>query len=368
MHAPSVGEGLQARVVLERLRAARPDVQIAYTYFSPSATTFAASVPADVREYLPIDSTRSVRRALDALRPTALVFSKLDVWPTLVAEARARGVRLGLVSGTVGPASSRLRAPARALLGEAYAALDIAGAVAADDAARLTTLGVQPDRVRVTGDTRHDQVWARARAVDLSSPFLMRLASNHPTLVAGSTWPSDEHVLLASWLEVRRALPTARLMIAPHEPNESYLTPIEAWAAKHGVTLRRLGQLNDNVTPDVMLVDRVGVLGELYALATCAYVGGGFHSAGLHSVLEPAAFGAPVIVGPRHANSADALRLLSVGGAQSCANAASLASQLIRWLSDRPERDRAGQRASRVVEAGLGAADRSLQLVLELLA
>ncbi|MGQ0639765.1 MAG: 3-deoxy-D-manno-octulosonic acid transferase [Gemmatimonadaceae bacterium] len=367
MHAPSVGEGLQARVVLERLRAERPDVQIAFTYFSPSATGFATSVPADVREYLPIDATRSVRRALEALRPNALVFSKLDVWPTLAAEAKARGVRLGLISGTVAQASSRLRAPAKALLREAYAALDIAGAIAADDAERLVTLGVRQPGIRVTGDTRYDQAWARARASDLSSPFLVRLASSRPTLVAGSTWPSDERRLLHAWLEVRRALPGARIIIAPHEPTEPHLTPIESWAAQHGISLRRLSQLGDSITPDVLLVDRVGVLGDLYALATCAYVGGGFHSAGLHSLLEPAAFGAPVVVGPRHAESADAQVLLSLGAAVSCDDAQAMAAQLLRWLSDRPERDRAGQRASRVVEGGLGAADRSLALVLELL-
>jgi 3-deoxy-D-manno-octulosonic-acid transferase len=368
MHAPSVGEGLQARVVLERLRAQRPDVQIAYTYFSPSATAFAASVPADIREYLPIDTRRSVRRALEALRPAALVFSKLDVWPTLAAEAKRRGVRLGLVSGTVAAASSRLRGPARALLHDAYGALDLAGAVGPDDAERLVSLGVPPQRVRVTGDTRYDQVWARSRAADLSSPFLTRLASARPTLIAGSTWPSDESVVLASWLDVRRVVPTARLIVAPHEPTERHLTPIEEWAGGHGLTVRRLGNLDGSVTPDVLLVDRVGVLGELYAVATCAYVGGGFHGAGLHSVIEPAAFGVPVLFGPRHANSADAEKLRNAAGAVSVADARAMATQLVRWLGDLPERDRAGQRAARVVEAGLGAAERSCDLVIELLA
>ena len=368
MHAPSVGEGLQARVVLERLRERRPDVQIAFTFFSPSAENFSASVPADVRDYLPIDTARDVRRALTALRPTALVFSKLDVWPVLTAEASARGVRVGLISGTVGPESSRLRAPARALLGDAYAALDVAGAIATTDAQRLVTLGARQERVRVTGDSRCDQVWARARATDLSSPLLTRLSSARPTLVAGSTWPSDEAVLLPAWLRVRKSLPAARLIIAPHEPTETHLTPIEQWAAKHDLVLRRLGQLDDSVAADVLLVDRVGVLGELYAIALCAYVGGGFHRAGLHSVLEPAAFGAPVLFGPRHTNSADAAALLAAGGAESAMTSAAVAAQLLRWLGDRPERDRAGQRASRVVEAGLGAADRSCDLVLELLA
>jgi 3-deoxy-D-manno-octulosonic-acid transferase len=369
MHAPSVGEGLQARVVLERVRAARPDIQIAFTFFSPSAEGFAASVPADVRDYLPIDGRRAVRRAMDALRPTALVFSKLDVWPVLTAEAQTRGVRLGLVSGTVSAGSSRLGASAQALLHDAYAALDIAGAIAPNDAARLVTLGVRGDRVRVTGDARYDQVWARARGTDLSSPLLIRLGSARPTLVAGSTWPNDEAVLFPAWLALRRAMRTARLVIAPHEPTERHLTPIERWAAQHGLILQRLGggDLSASVDADVLLVDRVGVLGDLYALANCAYVGGGFHAAGLHSVLEPAAFGAPVLFGPRHTASSDAQSLLTARGAVAVAQPAALAAQLIRWLGDPPERNRAGQRASRVVEAGLGAADRSCELVLELL-
>lgn len=367
MHAPSVGEGLQARVVLERLRARRPDAQIAYTWFSPSAERFAATVPADVRDYLPLDTAADARRILDTLRPSALVFSKLDVWPVLAAHAADRGVRLGLVSGTVAPGSSRLGRGARWLLHDAYARLDLAGAIAADDADRLVRLGVQRERVRVTGDARYDQVWARARATDLSSPLLRRLAGSRPTLVAGSTWPSDEKVLFPAWLEVRRSV-DARLIIAPHEPTESHLTPIEAWAQHSGLTLRRLSQHDDAVAADVVLVDRVGVLGELYALAACAFVGGGFHAAGLHSVLEPAAFGAPVLFGPRHGNSADAGALLAAGGGNAAGDERALAAALLRWLGDRPERDRAGQRAVRLVESGLGAAERSCDLVLELLA
>ena len=367
MHAPSVGEGLQARVVLERVRAKRPDLQIAYTYFSPSAEGFAASVPADVRDYLPLDNARDVRRALNALAPSALVFSKLDVWPMLTAVAHARHVRLGLVSGTVAPDSSRLRAGSRALLRGAYATLDLVGAITPNDATRLERLGVRSERIRVTGDARYDQVWARARATDLSAPLLKRLASARPTLVAGSTWPKDQAVLFPAWREVRRLIPGAFLIIAPHEPIESHLQPVERWAESERLLLRRLGQLDGAAMPDVVLVDRVGVLGDLYALAQCAYVGGGFHAAGLHSVLEPAAFGAPVIFGPRHTNTIDAAALIETGGAASVKDAQSLAAQLVRWLGDRPERDRAGQRASRLVESGIGAADRSADLVLELL-
>src|SRR5713101_1377994 len=113
VHAPSVGEGLQAKPVLEALRAERPQWQLAYTFFSPSAERLARTLPVDVADYLPFDRLGEVEAALDALQPRALVFSKLDVWPELTLAAARRGVQLGLISATVAPHSSRLRWPAR---------------------------------------------------------------------------------------------------------------------------------------------------------------------------------------------------------------------------------------------------------------
>src|SRR5687768_16267392 len=107
MHAPSVGEGLQARVVIDLVRERRPDIQIAYTFFSPSAESFAKSLLVDFADYLPFDTAGDAAAVVQSLRPTALVFSKLDVWPMLVAEAARRNVRLGLISGTVSEVSSR---------------------------------------------------------------------------------------------------------------------------------------------------------------------------------------------------------------------------------------------------------------------
>lgn len=366
MHAPSVGEGLQARPVLERLRATRPDLQLAYTHFSPSAEAFAARLDVDFHDYLPFDASTAVRAALDALQPAALIFSKGDVWPTLTREARARRVRLGLISATLSPASSRRSGVAAAMLREAYESLDAVGAIDSDDGERLTQLGVRPDVVDVTGDTRYDQVWARTAAVDRASPVLSSLDSARPTLVAGSTWPADERVLLAAWSMLRLQVANARLIIAPHEPTPAHLEPIERWAEQMGLTHARLTAA-DARTADVVIVDRVGVLGDLYALATVAFVGGGFHAAGLHSVVEPAAFGAPIIFGPRWKMSRDAGLLLRANGAVTESDARGAAARLQEWLTSAEARRHAGDRAREVVRAGLGAADRTLALVTRLL-
>jgi 3-deoxy-D-manno-octulosonic-acid transferase len=352
--------------VLQLARARRPDLQLAYTFFSPSAATFARGLAVDFADYLPFDTAGDAAAALDALRPRAVVFSKLDVWPVLAAAAAERGVGLGLTSATLADASSRRGVLASRLLRSAYARLDAVGAIDPRDAERLVALGVPPDRVTVTGDTRYDQVWARAQGVDRATGPVSELTSDRPTLVAGSTWPADERPLLAAWREVRARVSGARLLIAPHEPTPSHLDPIERWAAAERIAAARLSE-RDAPTADVVIVDRVGVLGDLYALADVAYVGGGFHAAGLHSVLEPAAFGAPVLFGPRFVNSRDAGLLIAAGGARSVADERALAAVLVEWLADAAARAAAGSRAHELVRSGLGAAERSWQLVLRLL-
>ena len=362
MHAPSVGEGLQARPVLEIARARRPDLQLAYTYYSPSAVGFARGLDVDFRDYLPFDTPGDARVALDALRPAALVFSKLDVWPVITHEARSRGVRLGLISATLARGSSRRSRAASALLRDAYAALEVVGAVDDADADRLVQLGVRSNVIVVTGDTRYDQVWLRAQRVDRSTPMLARLRSSRPTIVAGSTWPADEAVLLPAFDALRRAGANARLIIAPHEPSVQHVAGITDMAKRAKFATAQLDE-PDALGADIVVIDRLGVLGDLYALADVAYVGGGFHSAGLHSVLEPAAFGIPVLFGPQHHGSRDAALLAQRGAGASVANESELCRRLRAWITDAAARREAGNYARALVRSGLGAADRSFELV-----
>src|SRR5690606_28009400 len=183
-----------------------------------------------------------------------------------------------------------------------YRRLDAVGAVAQGDAERLASLGVASDRIRVTGDARFDQVWARVAALGgeaalVERPLLRRLHDpDVETIVAGSTWPADEARLVPAYARACGEIPL-RLIIAPHEPTPAHLTGLEARLGEAGLRHARLAEVerNDGPLPDVVVVDRVGVLAELYAVARIAYVGGGFGNAGLHSVIEPAALGVPVI-------------------------------------------------------------------------
>jgi 3-deoxy-D-manno-octulosonic-acid transferase len=372
-HAASVGEGRQAEAVLRILRTRRPRWQIAYTFSSSSAERFAAGLGADFSWYLPPDTRRDVGAALAALRPTALVFSATDVWPELVRAARERGVRLGMISAALSPASSRRGALARAFLGEAYAGLDLVGATDEADAERLVALGVRPAAIRVTGDSRHDSAASRAAATDRSSPTLTALGrSGAWILVAGSTWPADERQLLPAVAGARRVGASLRMVIAPHEPTAEHLAELERRLSSTSPTGRTVrlsalerGEVGDDW--DACIVDRIGILADLYAIAAVAYVGGGFHRAGLHAVIEPAAHGVPVLFGARWRGSRDARLLIEAGAARDARDAVELEDAIAHWWRDETARAAAGAAARAVVDRGKGAAERSADLVIELL-
>jgi 3-deoxy-D-manno-octulosonic-acid transferase len=194
-------------------------------------------------------------------------------------------------------------------------------------------------------------------------------------LVAGSTWPADEAVLLPALARWLRETPNARCLIAPHEPTAAHLAPVTRWAEAEGLPLRRLTDVEAARTDAhalddswrVLLVDRVGVLGDLYALATAAFVGGGFHAAGLHSVLEPAAFGVPVLFGPRHRNAREAGALLDRGAAVSVGDREALHWQLAHWSVDEAARGTAGEAARQFVLENRGSTARVVTLLEALL-
>lgn len=366
MHAPSVGEGLQAIAVLSRLRARHPEWQILYTHFSPSAERLAGKAPADISDYLPYDLPGAVDSLLAALRPTALVFSKLDLWPELATRAAAHGTAVGLIAATVSPVSGRSRWPARALTRPGYAAVRAAGAIAAEDAERLAHLGVPAGRIEVLGDPRFDSAAEIVAAVASDDPLLDWGRGAH-TLVAGSTWPFDEAVLLEAFAAVYRTHPAARLVLAPHEPTEAHLEQVERMAARFGApTPVRMARAAGPVP--CLLVDRIGVLARIYGGGAMAYVGGGFGRAGLHSVLEPAAWALPATFGPWWSNSREAGLLLDAGAAvalppRSHGAALRLAAVWRGWLDGEALRRQAGTAALGVVNAGLGAADRQAELI-----
>jgi 3-deoxy-D-manno-octulosonic-acid transferase len=369
-HAASAGEGLQAEAVLRELRRRCPECQVVYTHFSPSAAGLASRIEADAADYLPYDIPGNVDRLLSALKPDLLVFAKLDLWPELSTRASSSGADVVIIAGTVSPGSSRLRWPARSLLRPGYSVVTAAAAVSSEDASRLAQLGVNPERIRTLGDPRFDSVVEKVAATNAQDP-LLRFGLGAPTLVAGSTWPADDAVLLRAYAGLRGTYPHARLILVPHEPVVHHLEQIERAASDASLPPPvRLSAAT--IAPSLLLVDRVGVLAALYGAGTMAYVGGGFGRAGLHSVLEPAAWSLPVVFGPQWTNSRDAALLLDEAAGTALpkgrvAAAAALERVWRDWIRNESNRIEQGKKARQVVERGRGASESSAEMLRQLI-
>jgi 3-deoxy-D-manno-octulosonic-acid transferase len=365
LHAPSVGEALMAQAIIAELRQRQPDVQVAFTFFSPSAERILGRVGADISAYLPWDTAASARELLGLLEPAAIAFVRTEIWPVLTREAAAAGVPCLLVNAVLSDGSGRMGSAARFLLGPAYGRLAAIGAVDAEDATRFPLLGTPSARVHVTGDARFDQVEARIQALDRDAPLLARLRAAGPLLVAGSTWSHDHQRLLPA-IAPLLAAGRLKVVLAPHEPSPAQLEELERALRGAGIVFQRLAVIEAEPAmplPPVTVVDRVGILADLYAAADLAFVGGGFGAQGLHSVVEPAALGVPVLYGPRFGNSLEAGRLQAEGGGFVVRDADQLAQRIATLLLPE-ERRHAAERARRFVDGRLGGAGSNAALIL----
>lgn len=371
-HAPSVGEGLQARAVIEALRERIPDVQIVYTFFSPSAEELARTMHAEVATYLPWDLQSPSAAVLDALEPDLLVFTKTEVWPILTAEASIRGVPVAIVGAAVPLGAGRMRRPVRKWMESTWACLSLGCANTESDSRGLRELGVPDKAVTATGDPGVDSAASRFAAAPEAADWLTPLQEDpRPVVVAGSTWPADEAVLLPALKTVRTEVATLRTIIAPHEPTESRVASLLSELRRDGWRAETLGRVEAEGSAegiDAVVVDRVGVLAHLYALGSVSYVGGGFHGDGLHSVLEPAAAAKPIVFGPQHQNARAAEELVTAGGAKIAQDADALAREVQNWLTDEVECDRTGRLSRGYIDVHLGAADRTAELLDGLIA
>ncbi|MGD8494693.1 MAG: glycosyltransferase N-terminal domain-containing protein [Gemmatimonadales bacterium] len=368
LHGASAGELAGAAPIVARLRDRRPEMQLVVTYSSPSGEAAARRLRPDHQGFVPLDLLGHTAPAIAALRPSALVYAKHDVWPHLTAAARAHSVPVALVNATVRPGSGRLRRPGRAVLRRAYAALDAVGAVAEADRDRLVALGVRPGVIEVTGDASFDQALARLEDAGAQARRLPPQVSGVLRLIAGSTWPEDEEFLV----EAAANLEALELVLVPHEPTPEAVTRIRNLVSERlGRPIRLYSRLDETEAPrgrpgeapPPLVVDAVGFLAQLYPEGDAAYVGGGLAGTGLHSVVEPAAAGRPVLFGSRH-DRWEAVALVDAEAA--CEVDPTNVYAVLVSLMDARRRRRMGDAARNCVMARAGADERGAALVRRL--
>ncbi len=311
VHVASLGEFEQGRPLIEGFRQRYPSAWVVLSFFSPSGYEVRRHYPgADVVCYLPADTRRNARDFLDIVRPDIALFVKYDFWANYLFDLKRRRVPTLLVSGLFRPQQPFFQSWG-GLWRQMLLCFSHIFTQNEDSAALIRSLGIKA--VSVAGDTRVDRALQLAHdASPLPKPPLPA------DVIAGSTWPVDEALLLKVIHHPHMA--HLRWIIAQHEPNEQHLATFTAQLRRPWAYYSRW----DGQQPvEVLVIDSVGLLGQLYRYARIAYIGGGF-GRGIHNTLEPAAYGLPILFGPKYERFEEARQFVRRGGATSVRNAQEL--------------------------------------------
>jgi 3-deoxy-D-manno-octulosonic-acid transferase len=356
IHGASVGEVLAAVGLIEKLRAL--NIRILLTSGTvTSAAIVAKRFPADIiHQYVPYDSPRYVARFLDHWRPSLALFIESDLWPNLILASAARRLPMVLINGRMSqrsfPRWRRMAGTISALLGR----FDVCLAQSQLDAERFTALGSR--NVVTTGNLKLDVTAPAADPAKLER--LMSVTRGRPVIVAASTHPGEEEILIEAHRTLASFFPSLLTVIVPRHPHrgEAVARLVEA-SGLHGA-LRSREELPTAAT-DIYVADTMGELGLFYRLAPIVFMGGSLVEHGGQNPVEAVKLGAAVVHGPHVFNFTDVYEALdSAGGAKSADTPEALVKQLGQWLADPAARDLSMAAAERVVVQLGGALDRTL--------
>ncbi|MFQ5798972.1 MAG: 3-deoxy-D-manno-octulosonic acid transferase [Bacteroidota bacterium] len=360
-HASSLGEFESAKPIIAACRKRYPPIEIIVSFFSPSGYEHSKSYKlASVITYLPFDSRANARRFIDLIRPDLAIVVRYDLWPNHIWQLKAKRVPIFIANVTLSEDSTQRFPLVRGLHRTLYSMLDGIFTVSSSDHERFVGLfRLDHPQVEVIGDTRYDQVWMRSQEAKEYHVIPDAVVRRKRILVIGSSWEHDEEVILPVVFKLQKEEKNLLTVLVPHEPTLENLDRVEA-VLNGQTTVIRFSNLNDYDGEKTILVDSVGVLLSLYAYADVAIVGGGFHQ-GVHNVLEPAVFGIPVLFGPKHTNSREAILLVERGGGIAVENQRDLFRRLRSLLEHEKKRKEVGKRAQQLVKDNLGGTERILR-------
>ena len=382
IHAVSVGEVLTARALLPELRERYPRLKIFLSTTTMTGQQIAAKQLQYVDQvfYFPFDLGFVVERTLRLVKPRLFIMMETEIWPNLLRACARDGVKTMLVNGRISSRSYPRYRLARPFFRRVLRHVDKFCMQSDESARRIIDLGAAPERVSVTGSLKFDslefpelggQYDAGARTTDRGPNRVLRyfrVSPGRPVVIAASTLKGEEDPVLEAFLRVRASMPNALLVIAPRKPERFEDAVRLARAAGYTVTRSKDLRVDAEPREQVVILNTIGELAQLFQIATVVFVGGSLVDAGGHNILEPAVFGKPIIFGPHMENFAEIARtFLDNGAAIQIADARELEPALIGLLGDPVRRASLGAAARALVEANRGARGRSLAVLAELL-
>lgn len=358
-HCASLGEFEQGRPIMEAFKEKYPNYKIVLTFFSPSGFEVRKSYTgADLILYLPLDTQANAKRFIDLINPDIVFYIKYEFWFNFLNYIQIKKIPLFLVSAVFRADQHFFKGygewPRKILKGFTRIFVQDENSVEL-----LQFIGIE--NVEKSGDTRFDRVSAIAAA---AQPIVLAeaFAHNHQVLVAGSSWPADED-LLVYLMEKDSA--DLKLIIAPHEVDTESVKQLFLKFRRNAVLFSETS-LQEAKNAKVLIIDSIGMLSQLYQYGKLAYIGGGF-GAGIHNILEAAAYGLPVMFGPNYHKFVEARELIGNEGAFEIQNKEQLDHKVRNLLSNGAELEKASSANRNYVHEGKGATQRIMRRVDEIL-
>jgi 3-deoxy-D-manno-octulosonic-acid transferase len=316
--------------------------------------------------YFPLDFAFAIRPYLRLLQPKLVVIAETEFWPNFLRLAHASGARIAVVNGRISDRSWPGYRRFRRLLTGVLQRVDLFLTQTAEDARRLVEIGAPPELVRATGNLKFDVPAPAAPPIIASLRAAFQQAQTGPVIVCGSTVEGEEPLLLQAFINILASHPRAVMVLAPRHPE------------RFGEVAELLNQLGirfwcrslwggDPILGGVLLIDTIGELAALYALADVACVGGSLVPRGGHNIIEPALHGVPILVGNHTENFRDIVSLFQSRDAVRVVGPAELPLVLMDLISNPAERAELGRRAAETIRAQMGATQRTMQALETLL-
>ncbi len=345
MHCASLGEFEQGRSVLESVRKKHPTVQILLTFFSPSGYEIRKDYPvANWVAYLPADTVSNVNKFLKMVRPDLVIFVKYEFWYHYLASLYKQRIPVLLISSIF-----REQQPFFKWFGGLHRRMLMCfDQVLVQDTRSLELLNnIGIENASIAGDTRVDRV-AELATNSIELPLLKDFCLNHKVMVCGSTWPADEAILYPVFSEPKYS--DWKFILAPHDVQLAHLQAIASKLTLPFTWYSKLGSSSGENR--LLVVDNIGLLSSIYQFGDIAYIGGGFGQ-GIHNTLEPAAYGLPILFGPKYQKFEEAKWMVKHGGAFTVQNEQEL-QNVFYQLNDSEARISAGRIAKFYIESSTG--------------
>jgi 3-deoxy-D-manno-octulosonic-acid transferase len=374
IHAVSVGEALTARALAADLKASYPRLRLFL-----STTTIAGQQVAkrnlqdvDAVFYFPFDWTFIIRRTIDLVRPRVFIMMETEIWPNLLRQCQERGIKTIMINGRISSRSYPRYRLVRPFFKRVLADVDRFCMQSEESARRVMDLGAPAGRVSVTGSLKFDslqipsstlQTRARQRVLRF-----FRVAPSRIVIVAGSTMRGEEPAVFGALARIKATSPGAIAIVAPRHPER--FGEVERLAKAAGFVTVRRSELPIDAEPraDIVVLDSIGELADIYQVATAVFVGGSLVDHGGHNILEPAIFGKPIVFGPSMRNFREiADAFLANGAAAQVQSPRELEEMLLTLVTDPVRRAGLGAAARALVEANRGAKETTLRVIVDLL-